>query len=76
MKTPKEVATKAVERELGEAHDNLARAQMSFGGMTAEGLGQQYGASGRTHQQILDGYGARVAESQAALEWMEAQPDA
>lgn len=36
--------------------DNLERAEMSFRGLTAEQMNQEYGESGRTRQQIVDEY--------------------
>ena len=47
---------KAIERQLGDAQDNLYRARAAFGKATADEMQQQYGQSGRTRADILREY--------------------
>ena len=46
----------AAERMLGGAGDNLQRAKLSFGSLSSEFMQKQFGQSGQTCQQVLDGY--------------------
>lgn len=47
---------KAILRELGDAQDNLYRAQASFRYMTPDEMSKEHGQSGRTRADILRGY--------------------
>lgn len=58
---------KAIERELGDAQDNLYRAQASFRYMTPDEMGKQHGQSGRTRADILMDYEDRVYDCKRAL---------
>ena len=50
---PTEVLRRAMDQYKG---DNLERARHAFRGMTPEQMREQHGHSGKTRQQILDGY--------------------
>ena len=47
---------KAIERQLGDAQDNLYRARAAFKHMTPDDMAQQHGHSGRTRADILRDY--------------------
>ncbi|KKM60569.1 hypothetical protein LCGC14_1540550 [marine sediment metagenome] len=51
--------------------DDLYRAELSFRGMTAEAMGEQYGRSGQTRQQILDEYREHAARHTLAVAFFE-----
>jgi len=55
---------KAVQDKLGEAQDDLHRAEAFF---KDRALDEQHGASGLTKQQILDGYRSNVKRWEVAL---------
>ena len=65
------MATKLVQQVLedavGNAEDNLVRAQIMFQSYTPKQMQQKYGESGQTCQQILDGYRTRYNELEAEL---------
>ncbi|MBC8462415.1 MAG: hypothetical protein H8D67_30965 [Deltaproteobacteria bacterium] len=46
--------------------NNLERVQWSFAGFSSEEMQQQYGASGQTCQEILEGYHQERVEWEAA----------
>jgi hypothetical protein len=50
--------------------DNLQRAQYAFRGCTPEQMQQEYGQSGQTRQQILDGYQQHANQVAAARRWV------
>jgi hypothetical protein len=56
-----------VDRDLSEAEDNLRRAERAFGGSN---LHEEYGQSGRTKQEILNGYRDWVASATAAKNYL------
>ena len=62
------LAVEALERLLG---DNFARAQRAFRNCTAEEMAQEYGQSGETRQQILDGYREHHDRVAAAIAWVK-----
>jgi len=70
--TPKQKAISILKSTMG---DDAYRARMSFAGCTPEQMKQQYGESGKTRQEILDGYEKSEAEHQAAIDWAERQPE-
>lgn len=72
MDDPKRDAVEAVKQMLGNAEDNKARARMAFRGMTHEQLQVQYGQSGSTRGEILEGYSKDVERWKRALAWVEA----
>jgi phage-related tail protein len=57
----------AVQAQLGNAEDNLARARMQFGRMTSRELAQPYGQSGETCSAVLAGYEREVERWRKAL---------
>ena len=62
--TTKEFAIKCIENARG---DDLYRAQMSFNGLSEESMKKQHGQSGRTRQQVLDGYLDHNDQCEAAI---------
>lgn len=71
--TPRETILKAIQRELGDAQDNLNRAEWAFKG---QDLDKEYGQSGETRRYILAQYRERVAETEAAKKWFAELPHA
>lgn len=71
--TSREIVLRALEREIGDAQDNLIRAEMSFRGRN---LDAEYGESGETRRHILDQYRERVTETEAAKKWFADLPHA
>ena len=63
-----ELAISALEYAMG---DDYSRAQAAFDGWTPERMAQQYGKSGKTCQQVLDGYREHHERILAAIEWVE-----
>ena len=51
--------------------DDLYRAQCAFKNCTSEEMNQELGQSGRTRQQVLDGYIAHNQECDAAIKAVE-----
>lgn len=64
MRTPKQTIIDALNNHRG---DDLERARLSFGKMSAEELEKQHGQSGKTRGEILRGYEEHAAECDAAL---------
>lgn len=54
--------------------DDLERAKSAFRNFDAKQMQEQHGFSGKTRQQIVDGYEAHVADITAAFIWLESQP--
>lgn len=52
----KEAVLKALRADVGQAYDNLYRARHAFASLTPEVMGQKYGQSDSTRQEIIDGY--------------------
>lgn len=50
--------------------DDLYRAKASFKGMSSQQMNEQHGQSGKTRQQILDGYEKQNARIDAAISWV------
>lgn len=57
-----------VSKNLGDAQDNLYRANLAFGKMSEEQLDKVYGHSDQTCRQIRDGYVAWYDEAKRVLE--------
>lgn len=55
--------------------DSLERAEFAFRGFTPAQMAQQYGQSGQTRQEVLDGYRQHRAIVTTAREWVENQPE-
>ncbi len=62
----------AVQAQLGNAEDNLARARAAFRGMDSRELAKEYGQSGETRGAVLTGYEREVERWKKAL--AEVQP--
>lgn len=64
---------KTIRKAMRNAHgDDLERAEAAFRGMTDTDLDQEYGQSGSTCREILEGYQQRRLEWQEANEYLEA----
>lgn len=68
----KNAIIKALKADLSNAGDNLYRATTAFKHDTMEDMGREYGQSGQTRQQILDGYQKWHKEAREALQEAEA----
>lgn len=66
--SPKEFCIRIVRGSFG---DDLERAKAAFRNHTPDDMRRQYGQSGQTCQQIVDGYQADRDERQAALDWLQ-----
>lgn len=64
----------AVERELGDATDNLYRARAAFRGMNAVQMAAKYGYSDITRAELIAEYEERVANAEEALAEVKAKP--
>lgn len=62
--TVREFVLNCIERARG---DDLARAKLSFKGLSAEQMQMEHGRSGQTKQEILDGYQAHSGLCDAAI---------
>ena len=69
MRGIKETVIDCVKRELGNAKDNLYRAELSFKGLSGEELDQPFGQSTESKREILMGYQKRHHELSRALSW-------
>ena len=56
---------------LSAAEDNLYRANMEFGKLSAKKLAKEYGESGLTCGEIFDVYKLEVARLKQCAEWLE-----
>lgn len=68
----KDQVLQIVKGALAGAEDNLYRANMQFGKMTQEELGEEYGQSGRKCGDVLAGYQDKKAELERCVKWIEA----
>jgi len=55
--------------------DNLERARMAFRGLSPEKMDEQYGESGMTRREILEGYERHAAEVDSARMFVEKLPE-
>lgn len=62
-----QLAIKAIENYRG---DDLARARFTFRGLTQDEMNEQHGESGRTRQQVLDGYINQENECNKAIAYL------
>ncbi len=53
--------------------DDLHRAESAFRNATSEQMAKEYGNSGQTPQEILDGYRAHESKVDRALQWVKEQ---
>ena len=60
-----------VHSALSAAEDNLYRANMEFGKLSAKKLAKEYGESGLTCGEIFDVYKLEVARLKQCAEWLE-----
>lgn len=67
----KDKVLQIVKNALGGAEDNLYRANMQFGHMGHEQLKEEYGQSGRTCGDIMQGYRDSHDELKQCLAWVE-----
>ena len=63
----------AVKTSLGNAEDNLYRANLQFGNMTEEELDKNYGQSGRSCRSIRDGYQQGCDHLKECVQWVESK---
>ena len=69
MRQPKEVILDALNNYHG---DDLERAEIAFKNFSTQQLNEQYGQSGKTCRQILEGYRKHSAEVENAIKRFEA----
>lgn len=55
--------------------DNLYRARAAFRGLSDAEMDKQYGQSGETRRQIVDGYAAHDSAVEQAILWVKSQAD-
>lgn len=67
----KQIILKCIEKDLGDAGDNLNRAKRSFKNYPPERMAAKYGLSNDTRQEILDGYQKWHDETTIALSEMK-----
>jgi hypothetical protein len=70
--TPRQNAIRIIKQSFG---DDLERARLAFAGLTPEKMDEQYGQSGQTRRQIIEGYEQSRHEHQAALDWVESHEE-
>lgn len=70
MNEQKEMTLRALSNLAG---DDLERAERAFWGLTWEQMNSPYGASGKTRQQILDGYKEHRRKVNEAIAWVNKQ---
>lgn len=56
-------------------NDDLQRAQRAFRNCTPEEMGEQYGLSGKTRQELLNDYQAHQDRVDAAIAWVKTVGD-
>ena len=64
----KETIKAALETSRG---DDLARAGVSFSGLSEAQMREQHGQSGYTRREVLERYHSRHDQIEEALEWLE-----
>lgn len=69
--TPEQKAMIVRALQAHDCGDDLARARASFRGLTPQGMAKQFGQSGRTCQEILDGYQRHHDEVTACIAAVE-----
>ncbi len=60
-----------VKNALGGAEDNLYRANLQFGRMTVDELSKEYGQSGNTCEDVMQGYRDAEEEMKQCVAWVE-----
>lgn len=69
--TPKETARYCVKQSLSNCQDNIHRANLAA---QHNPLDKEWGQSGKTLGQIIDGYKQEELDLATALAWVDAQP--
>ena len=62
---------KIVQNALGGSEDNLYRANMQFGKMAPEQLKEEYGQSGKTCGEVMQGYRDANEEMKQCVAWVK-----
>jgi hypothetical protein len=70
MKTESEKIVSIIENWKG---DDLYRAQMAFRNLSVAQMNEQYGQSGQTCAQIVEGYRQHNAEADRLIAWVKAR---
>jgi hypothetical protein len=70
----KEQVLKIAKNALGGSEDNLYRANMQFGRMTPEQLKEEYGQSGKTCGDVMQGYRDENERLKQCVVWVEGCP--
>jgi uncharacterized protein YkwD len=70
----KTLAFDALQKQGSEAYDNLNRAKANFRDKTFTQMQEKFGLSGRTCQEILDGYQEQVDAVKAVIDWLNSVP--
>ncbi len=65
---PKNFVKRAMQNARG---DDLERAERAFRGLSAKEMAEQHGQSGRTRQEVLDGYTAHRTAWNNAMAWLD-----
>ena len=60
---------------LMNATDNVRRAEFAFESYSSEMMNQEYGQSGSTPANLLDGYYEQAHRVREAIEWVNTLPD-
>ena len=68
MNEHKKLAIFALENLKGDDH---IRARLAFKGYSPEQMKKEYGRSGETCEDILNGYEKRVSKIDAAINWLQ-----
>jgi len=66
---------KIVKNALGEASENLIRANRQFGSMSDDDLKKEYGMSGQTCGDVLRGYQLYKRKLTECVNWVEKQKE-
>ncbi len=66
----KDKTLEIVKSALAGAEDNLYRANMQFGNMSARQLAEKYGQSEQTCGEMLEGCQTRKAELERCINWV------
>ena len=68
MKKEIQIALRALEVYRG---DDFCRAEHAFRGLSDKEMDKEYGQSGKTRKQILDGYREKNAEIQRSIDFLK-----
>lgn len=73
---PKQVKQTMLNALRGYRGDDLYRAKAAFRNLSEEQMQEQYGQSGKTRQEIIEGYQAHETRCDEAQEWIDGQVEA